>query len=85
MTEDQEIALNKMGTPTTLKEAVAQALSKVVRLEDAPALVEARVLDFLSQRFGTAMLKHEEMETELHELFNSIRGTTASGEQLRKT
>lgn len=71
------------GTPKTLKEAVRRALD-VGRLSTISDDVTENVRDFLAQRFAVALLKHDEYEECLCELWTAITGESCEQMKGRK-
>jgi hypothetical protein len=66
--------LNSAGTPRTLREAIANGLRQhcpnaSTKLVDT---LESHVMDYLNQKFTTAML-NEKVEKEIEALYQSIK------------
>lgn len=64
---------NTRGTPKNLLGAIDNARAEDwAALEDRAGIFEAHIIDFLSQKFGTAMLENPEHEQVLRDLWNKI-------------
>lgn len=60
------------GTPQTLEQAIINGLREVRELDQAPALIERHIKDYLAQRFSVAMFEHAECQAVLNLLFHRI-------------